>query len=62
MDAKITTEPLTAEEAADLPEVLDARAAAWAEHQQRCAENRPYTDLETTEDLRRRIDKLRAEG
>ena len=33
-----------------------ARAAAWAEHQQRCTDKEPYTDGVTVESLRERVE------
>ena len=37
-----------------------AMVEAWEDYQRRLRDNDPYTDLETTADLRRRIDGLRA--
>lgn len=44
-----------------LPDGLHgARAAAWAEHQQRCTDNEPYTDGATVESLTERVERLAA--
>ena len=44
-----------------LPDGLHgARAAAWAEHQQRCADNEPYTDGVTVESLTERVERFAA--
>lgn len=44
-----------------LPDGLqDARAAAWAEHQQRCTDNEPYTDGVTVESLTERVERFAA--
>ena len=37
-----------------------AMVEAWEDYQRRLRDNDPYTDLETTGDLQRRIDGLRA--
>lgn len=37
-----------------------ARAAAWAEHQQRCTDNEPYTDGVTVESLTERVERFAA--
>ena len=43
-----------------LPADADAaRAAAWAEHQRRCADNEPYADGVTVEALAERVEGLR---
>ena len=39
-----------------------ARAAAWEEHQQRCASNEPYTDGVTVEELAERVKQLRRQA
>ena len=45
---------------AALPDDLHgARAAAWAEHQQRCADDEPYTDGVTAGALTERVERLR---
>lgn len=36
-----------------------ARAAAWEEHQRRCANDEPYTDGVTVEELAERVEQLR---
>ena len=44
-----------------LPDDLHgARAAAWAEHQQRCTDNEPYTDGVTVESLTERVERFAA--
>lgn len=37
-----------------------ARAAAWAEHQQRCTDNEPYTDGVMVESLTERVERFAA--
>ena len=39
-----------------------AHAAAWEEHQRRCADNEPYTDGVTSEELAERIAQLRQQA
>ncbi|MDE0160225.1 MAG: hypothetical protein OXL98_00680 [Acidimicrobiaceae bacterium] len=36
-----------------------ARAAAWEDHQRRCANDEPYTDGVTVEELAERVEQLR---
>lgn len=39
-----------------------ARAAAWEEHQRRCASDEPYTDGVTVEELAERVEQLRRQA
>ena len=39
-----------------------ARAAAWEEHQRRCANDEPYTDGVTVEELAERVEQLRRQA
>lgn len=39
-----------------------ARAAAWEEHQRRCASNEPYSDGVTVEELAGRVEQLRRQA
>ena len=39
-----------------------ARAAAWEEHQRRCANDEPYTDGVTVEELAERVEALRRQA
>ena len=57
----MTTKTTAASQRASADELDAARAAAWEEHQRRCASNEPYTDGVTREELAQRIDQLRQE-
>lgn len=43
-------------------ELDTARAAAWEEHQRRCANDEPYTDGVTVEELAERVEELRRQA
>lgn len=47
--------------AAPVDDLTAARDAAWEEHQRRCADNEPYTDGVTPDELAERTKRLRQE-
>ena len=58
----MTTKTTAASQRTPVDDLDAARAAAWEEHQRRCAENEPYTDGVTVEELAERVEKLRRQG
>ena len=48
--------------AAPVDDLAAARDAAWEEHQSRCADNEPYTDGVTPDELAERTERLRQEA
>ena len=48
--------------AAPVDDLAAARDAAWEEHQRRCADNEPYTDGVTPDELAERTERLRQEA
>ena len=55
----MTTKTTAASQRTPADELDTARAAAWEEHQRRCAKNEPYTDGVTVEELAERVEQLR---
>lgn len=55
----MTTKTTAASQRTCADELDAARAAAWEEHQRRCASDRPYTDGVTAKELAERVEQLR---
>ena len=58
----MTTKTTAASQRTPADELDAARAAAWEEHQRRCANNEPYTDGVTVEELAERVEQLRRQA
>jgi hypothetical protein len=58
----MTTKTTAASQRTPADELEAARAAAWEEHQRRCASNEPYTDGVTVEELAERVEELSRQG
>ena len=58
----MTTKRAAAPQRTPADELDAARAAAWEEHQWRCASNEPYTDGVTVEELSERVEQLRRQA
>ena len=58
----MTTKTTAASQRTPADELDAARATAWEEHQRRCANNEPYTDGVTVEELAERVEQLRRQA
>lgn len=58
----MTTKTTAASQRLPADELDAARAAAWEEHQRRCASNEPYTDGVAVEELAERVEELRRQA
>ena len=58
----MTNDTVTTAAARLVDDLAAARDAAWEEHQRRCADNEPYTDGVTPDELAERTAQLRREA
>ena len=58
----MTIKSTAASQRVSADELDAARAAAWEEHQRRCANDEPYTDGVTVEELAERVEQLRRQA
>lgn len=58
----MTIKTTAASQRVSADELDAARVAAWEEHQRRCANDEPYTDGVTVEELAERVEQLRRQA